>query len=147
MIHTFRATTHIALPRAEVFEFFSDPANLERITPPQLRFRILTPAPIAMHAGTLIDYELSLMGVPFKWQTLISKWEPPFQFVDEQLKGPYKTWIHTHTFEEDRAGTIIHDEVRWSLPLFPFGQVAYPLVARQVAGIFKHREKTIHALL
>jgi ligand-binding SRPBCC domain-containing protein len=147
MIHTFRARTRIAKPRAQVFEFFSDPANLERITPPTLRFSIITTAPIDMHSGTLIDYRLKLMGVGFKWRTLISVWDPPHRFVDEQLRGPYKTWVHTHTFTEDGPDTIIDDEVRWSLPLFPFGQVAYPIVARQVAGIFAHREKTIHKLL
>lgn len=147
MIHTFRASTRVQKPIAKVFEFFSNPANLERITPAQLRFRILTPLPIEMRTGTLIDYELKLMGVGFNWKTLISAWNPPHRFVDEQLKGPYKTWIHTHTFKADGGATIIEDEVRWSLPLFPFGQVAYPVVARQVAGIFEHREKTIHALL
>ncbi len=147
MIHTLRASTLIKRPRAEVFEFFSDPVNLERITPPELRFRILTPSPIEMREGLHIDYELRLMGVPFRWETLISTWEPPHRFVDEQLRGPYARWVHTHTFKDDPAGTLIEDEVQWSLPLFPFGQVAYPIVSRQVARIFQHREQTIHDLL
>ncbi len=148
MIHILRAETRVARPLPQVFDFFSDPANLERITPPQLRFRILTPPPIEMRAGLHINYELRLMGIPFKWETLISTWEPPYTFVDEQLRGPYAKWIHTHTFEEDGAGgTMIRDEVRWKLPLFPFGMVAYPVVARQVAGIFRHRESAILTLL
>ena len=147
MTHVFRAATRVPRPRADVFEFFSDPGNLERITPPQLRFRILASSPIAMRAGTRIDYELSLMGVRFQWETLISVWDPPYQFVDEQMRGPYKSWVHTHTFKEDPVGTIIEDEVRWSLPVFPFGQVAYPFVSRQVRAIFEYREKAIHTLL
>jgi ligand-binding SRPBCC domain-containing protein len=147
MIHTLRAETRITRPRTEVFEFFSDPANLERITPPELRFSILTPSPVPMHAGARIEYELKLMGMKFGWETLISTWDPPFRFVDEQVRGPYALWVHTHTFREDPAGTIIEDEVRWKLPLFPLGQVAYPIVSRQLARIFAYRERTIHALL
>ena len=145
MIHVFRTTTRVKSPLEDVFEFFSNAANLEAITPPELRFRILTPSPIAMKEGTRIDYQLSLMGVKFKWETLISVWDPPHRFVDEQLRGPYRQWIHTHTFSEDGAGTLIEDEVRWSLPLFPFGPVAQPLVARQIRRIFEHRERTIRA--
>ena len=146
MEHVFRSTTRVARPLDEVFEFFSNAANLEAITPPELRFRILTPSPIAMREGTRIDYELRLMGVRFKWQTLITVWDPPHRFVDEQLSGPYRQWIHTHTFASDGAGTLIEDEVRWRLPMFPFGQVAHPLVSRQIRRIFEHREKTIRAM-
>ena len=146
MIHVHRSTTRVARPIDEVFEFFSNAANLEMITPPELKFRILTPSPIPMREGTRIDYELRLMGVPFRWETLISTWDPPHRFVDEQLKGPYKTWIHTHTFSSDEGGTLIEDEVRWALPFFPFGQVAYPLVSRQVRAIFGHRDTAIRGM-
>ena len=147
MIHVHRSTTRVARPIEEVFAFFSDAANLEMITPPQLRFRILTPSPIPMHEGTRIDYELRLLGIPFRWETLISTWDPPHRFVDEQLAGPYRTWVHTHTFTSCDGGTLIEDEVRWSLPLFPFGQVAYPFVARQVRRIFTYRESAINGLM
>src|SRR5579875_3215737 len=93
-------TLFIPRPRAEVFPFFAEAANLEQITPPFLRFRILTPAPVAMHAGTLIDYQLHLYGIPFRWKTRIEAFEPPEYFIDVQLSGPYKLWHHRHDFEE-----------------------------------------------
>ncbi len=127
----------------EVFAFFADALNLERITPPELRFRVLTPAPIDLREGALIDYRLSLFGVPFGWRTRISSWQPPVMFVDEQLRGPYREWIHTHTFESVPGGTRLTDHVQYRLPLYPFGQAALPLVRRQVAHIFDYRARVI----
>jgi ligand-binding SRPBCC domain-containing protein len=127
----------------EVYAFFADAFNLERITPPELRFRVLTPAPIDIREGTLIDYRLSLFGVPFGWRTRISAWQPPFMFVDEQLRGPYREWIHTHTFESLPGGTRLTDHVQYRLPLYPFGQAALPLVRRQVEHIFDYRARVI----
>ena len=103
-------------PRARVFEFFADAFQLEQITPPWLNFRVLTKAPIGIQAGCLIDYRLKLHGIPIRWRTEISSWDPPTAFVDRQLKGPYLLWEHLHTFEETDGGTLCRDEVRYRVP-------------------------------
>lgn len=144
--HVLRARTSVARPLAEVFDFFAAADNLERITPPELRFRITTAGPIAMREGARIDYELRLFGVPFRWETLISTWDPPYRFVDEQLRGPYAQWVHTHTFREHAGVTEIEDEVRYRLPFAPFGDAAAFVVRRQLARIFEHRRRTIAAI-
>ena len=134
----------IPRPRAEVFAFFSDALNLERITPAFLRFHILTPPPIAMHAGALIDYELRLYGVRFKWQTRIEAFEPPSFFIDTQVKGPYKLWHHRHEFEDAPGGTLMRDRLDYDLPFGPLGALAKVLfVGRSVERIFDHRNATI----
>lgn len=141
-------TLVIERPRPEVFEFFSDAANLEQITPPELNFHILTPLPIEMRAGALIDYQLRLYGFPLKWRTEISRWEPPELFVDTQISGPYSQWIHTHSFTElDENRTQIDDEVRFRLPFEPFGLLALPFVRRQLDYIFDYRQKRVAELL
>jgi ligand-binding SRPBCC domain-containing protein len=145
--HVFRDETFIPRPRAETFAFFADATNLERITPPELRFVIETQPPILMHAGTRIEYRLRLFGVAFRWSTLISTWQPDDVFVDEQLRGPYAQWIHTHRFFDADGGTRVTDDVRYRLPLFPLGEVGYPLVRRQVARIFAYRGERLGQLL
>ena len=145
--HLFTWETLIPRPRGEVFAFFADAENLERITPPELRFRIRTPLPITMAAGTLIDYQLGLFGVPFSWRTRISRWEPDTLLVDEQLSGPYAKWVHTHRFEDAEGGTRMLDEVVYRLPLYPAGELAHPLVRVQLRRIFGYRGRRIRALL
>ncbi|WP_420454958.1 SRPBCC family protein [Rubrivirga sp.] len=152
MTHRLHTTTWLPRPRREVFDFFADAENLERITPPELAFEIVTPRPIDIREGALIEYRLGLFGVRFGWRTEIVTWEPPYRFVDQQLRGPYRRWHHTHTFVEaagpdGRPGTQMDDVVLWALPLAPFGEVAYPLVRAQLARIFGYRQKRIRELL
>jgi ligand-binding SRPBCC domain-containing protein len=129
-----------------VFPFFADAANLERITPPELRFRIITPR-VEMREGALIRYSLGLFGVQFQWLTRIALWDPPHEFVDEQLQGPYTKWVHRHRFTAVGNTTLIDDEVDYSLPLHPAGEIASPLVRAQIRRIFAFRAKTIASLL
>jgi len=141
--HELHQESWVPRPLDEVFAFFSEPGNLEILTPSELRFRILTPSPMEMREGLLIDYRLTLAGMGFRWQTLISHWDPPHRFVDEQLSGPYREWVHTHTFEAIDGGTRITDHVRYRLPLFPLGEIARPIVRLQLRRIFGYRERKI----
>ena len=113
----FRLATQLVIPHPleEVFKFFSDAENLEKITPPLLCFKIVTPQPIDIKEGTLIDYRLKIRGIPVKWRTKIANWEPPHQFIDSQLWGPYRKWEHLHTFEETKDGTLMKDQVDYSV--------------------------------
>lgn len=147
--YTLERTQIIPLPSAEAFAFFADAYNLEQITPPALRFRVLTPRPIKMEAGTLIDYRLLLYGVPFRWRTLIEAWEPGIRFVDRQVNGPYSLWHHTHTFEELAPSRVLmKDIVRYRVEWGPIGALAHELlVKRSVNDIFDYRYRAIERLL
>lgn len=132
-------------PLDDVFAFFGDALNLEAITPPLLSFKVTTPGPIEMAAGTLIEYRLKLHGIPVKWRTRIEAWEPPTRFADEQLRGPYRLWHHTHSFEPDGSGAVVMtDIVRYSLPLGPLGRIAHALfVRRDLERIFDYRRDAV----
>ena len=136
------------MPRPAVFDFFAKADNLERITPPFLQFHIKTPGPVEMRKGALIDYTLRIHGIPALWRTEIAEWDPPYRFVDRQLKGPYKLWHHTHTFTEEAGGTLMVDEVRYEVPLGPLGDVVHALFVRKdVTNIFRYRNASIPRLL
>jgi ligand-binding SRPBCC domain-containing protein len=146
--HKFLETaTLLPLPADQVFGFFANAENLQRITPPELAFRILTPTPIAIEEGAIIDFRLRLFGVPFHWRTRIVQWHPNDQFIDEQIRGPYRSWRHLHTFAECEGGTRMTDRVEYRLPFQPAGSLALPLVRRQLDRIFRYRARTIRQLL
>jgi ligand-binding SRPBCC domain-containing protein len=138
----------IGRPRDQVFAFFADAYNLEALTPPWLRFGVQTPRPVEMRPGALIAYRMRLHGLPVRWLTRIEEWEPGRGFVDRQLKGPYRIWHHTHTFEEHPGGTRMRDVVRYALPLGPLGELArVALVDRDLRRIFDFRREAVAGLL
>lgn len=130
----------------EVFAFFADAENLQYITPPELAFQIVTPVPLVIKEGTIIDYRLRLYGVPFSWRTRIVQWQPNDQFIDEQVSGPYSSWRHLHTFSECEDGTRMTDRVEYRLPLRPAGSLALPLVRHQLDRIFRYRASAIRRI-
>jgi ligand-binding SRPBCC domain-containing protein len=145
----YRLDRELWVPHAvpEVFEFFAKAENLERITPPWLRFRILTPPPVQMRPGTLIAYALRVRGVPLRWVSEIEEWEPPHRFVDRQVEGPYKVWRHTHRFSSVNGGCSIADTVEYALPFGIMGRFAHRLqVARDISRIFDYRELRVREL-
>ncbi|MDE3195557.1 MAG: SRPBCC family protein [Acidobacteriota bacterium] len=148
MTYRLECSLTLKLPLSEVFSFFEDPRNLGRITPPWLNFRILNPESLVMKAGAEIDYVIGWLGLPMKWKTVITGYDPPHRFIDEQARGPYALWRHEHTFEETPEGVVIRDRVDYRLPLGILGRIAHALlVRRQLEAIFRYRRKTIAAIL
>ena len=142
--HLLETETVVPIARREVFAFFADASNLMRITPPSLGFEIRTPLPIRMEEGTIIDYTILLHRLPLRWRTRICCWNPPFEFIDEQLKGPYRKWVHHHMFDEVESGkTRIRDRVKYALPFPPLGELALPLVRAELHSIFQFRQRTV----
>jgi ligand-binding SRPBCC domain-containing protein len=149
VIHTLRREQVLQRPPEAVFAFFADAANLEAITPPLLRFELITPPPIAMGVGTFLQYRLRLRGVPVRWDTLIQAWEPPHRFVDVQVRGPYRLWHHTHevTALAD-GGSLMRDTVRYAIGFGPLGAAAHRVVVRRdLEAIFEYRAATVPELL
>jgi hypothetical protein len=146
-MHTLERSQFIAAPVDDLFAFFSNAANLEAITPPWLGFKMLTPGPVAIEGGTILEYGLRVHGVPLRWRSLISRWNPPSGFVDEQLSGPYRTWVHEHVFEPVEGGTLMCDTVRYELPLGALGRLVERFwVRRDLARIFDYRAEKIAAM-
>ncbi len=140
---TFQFSSEIWLPRPreEIFRFFADACNLEAITPPWLRFQVLTECPVPMKPGALIDYRLRVRGIPLRWRTEIVEWNPPHHFVDLQLRGPYRLWRHTHTFEACDGGTLCRDEVIYRPPGGTL--INWLFVRRDVEKIFAFRAQKL----
>ena len=142
--HILEKTTFINQPLDKVFDFFSKAENLNKITPPELSFKIITPLPIKMQKGTLIDYKIKVEGIPMLWRTEISDWNPPYYFIDSQLKGPYVKWVHEHHFESVDNGTKMTDKVTFRSPGWIFEPIIhYLIVKNKVEKIFEYREKIL----
>ena len=143
-VHKFQTELWLPLPPAKLFSFFADAANLDAITPPWLHFHIVTPPPIAMREGELIDYRLRVHGLPLRWRTRINAWQPPHRFEDQQIRGPYRQWIHEHTFEARDGGTLTRDRVRYATPCDWL--VHRWLVRSDIERIFHYRSEKLKQL-
>lgn len=144
--YRLEARQWLAAPRERVFHFFSDATNLDAITPPWLGFKILTPTPIQMAAGTVIDYRIRMRGISLSWRTVIEAFEPPHRFIDRQVRGPYRIWVHEHLFREERGGTAIEDSVTYAPPLRKLGLawVAHTFFVRhELMRIFGYRQRAL----
>jgi len=148
--YTLQREQWVASPLQRTFPFFAKPENLALITPPSLGFCLLTPVPVAMEKGRIIDYTIRVMGLPVRWRTLITTYQPPRCFVDEQMIGPYSFWHHTHRFEPRDGGTLLYDDVRYALPLALIGPardlVHTFYVRSSLERIFDYREQVFTRL-
>jgi ligand-binding SRPBCC domain-containing protein len=145
-MNEFLFSDKLWLPRPidEIFAFFGEARNLEILTPPWLKFEVVTPAPIEMRPGTLIDYRIRVHGLPIRWRTEVVEWHPPYRFVDVQLRGPYRLWHHTHTFTAQNGGTLCRDDVRY----YPIGGTLINalFVRNDVTRIFVFRKQKLQDL-
>ena len=149
MRHVLERRLVLPIPLQQAWDFFSDPNNLARITPPDMGFAIRGPRPQPpTHAGQRITYTVRpVLSIPLKWVTLITMAEAPHRFVDTQEKGPYAYWHHTHSFSECAEGTMMHDRVEYGMPLGFLGELAHRIfVQRQLASVFNYREKVLKEL-
>ena len=137
--HRLRSELWLPRPTEEVFALFTDPGNLQELTPPWLRFKVLTPQPIEMREGVTIDYKLRVRMIPMRWRSEVMIWDPPHRFQDRQVRGPYRQWMHTHTFEERDGGTLVGDHVDYAVP---GGRLVNRLIVeRDVRAIFAYRQR------
>ena len=147
-VHRLERRQYLERPLEDVFRFFAAARNLERITPSWLSFEVLTPEPVEMEVGALIDYRLRVHGVPLGWTSQIEVWEPNRQFVDRQLRGPYRLWHHRHRFAPAGSGTLVGDEVHYAVPFGAVGELADPLfVRRDLERVFDHRHEAVKRIL
>ena len=143
-MYSLDRTQRIAAPLADLFAFFSNPANLVRITPPWLSFRIHGSVPPELSEGARLEYRIRWLAISIRWVTRIVKWRPPAEFVDTQERGPYAAWIHTHRFTEENGFVVMHDHVEYALPFGPLGRLVHRLrVRRQLEDIFDFRRRAI----
>lgn len=142
--YRLEASQFLPYPRDQVFEFFSDASNLQSLTPAWLHFSVLTKPPVQISTGTLINYRLRVHGVPFRWQSRISEWEPPLRFVDEQTRGPYRRWRHQHLFEATEGGTLCHDMVEYAV--YGGSLINAIFVRTDLAKIFAFRQNKLREL-
>ncbi|MEO8431680.1 MAG: SRPBCC family protein [Acidobacteriota bacterium] len=146
-MYVLSRSQRVEAPLGPVFSFFSDPGNLARITPPWLRFRIHGTPPGRIEPGTRIEYRIRWTVLTLSWVTRITAFTPPSGFQDLQERGPYRTWLHTHSFEADGTGVVIRDRVEYSLPFGPIGRIAHALfVRRQLEGIFEFRRRAVEEI-
>lgn len=146
--HVLESRVWLARPRPEVFAFFADPGNLEKLTPPAFRLRVLTQPPRPLAAGAVLDLRLSWLGLPMSWRAYIREYDPPYRFVDVQVRGPWSRWEHRHQFLEEGGGTWVEDRVTYRLPLGPVGRVLHgALVSRQLRELWTYRQRRLGELL
>lgn len=145
--HVLQAEQRIARPLAEVFAFYARVENLERITPPWLRFGLVSDPSAELHEGSLIEYRLRLHGLPLRWTSAIDLWQPGRAFVDRQVRGPYRLWHHRHEFAAIGRETVVRDYVKYALPLGALGELAHALVVRRdLERIFAFRRQAVAEL-
>jgi ligand-binding SRPBCC domain-containing protein len=145
--HVLETRFWLARPRAEVFAFFADPANLARVSPPALRLRLLTPG-VTLAAGAVLDFRIAWLGLPLRWRAYIREFDPPYRFVDVQVRGPWARWEHRHRFLDEGGGTWVEDRVTYRLPLGPVGGAMHrALVQGQLRRAWAFRQARVAQLL